>query len=139
MKSSSGFAVSGRPAASGWPASSKALLTSLTLITIDRTEPSPSSVCQSSVAVTAGSSSRLTSAGAAAAPRPSSRPERISLTAERTTLSPITSTVTVAPDTISACGGFASPAATRPRSAPISPFSAARTLGSGMPIRTMGS
>ena len=86
------------------------------------------------------SSSRAAAAGAAAAAAlPSSRPLRMSFTAERTTLSPMTSTVTVAPETMSTCGGFAVPAATRPSSCPIRPFSAAMIFGSGMPMSTIGS
>ena len=63
----------------------------------------------------------------------------MSLTAERTTLSPITSTVTVAPLTMSTCGGFAVPAATAPRSWSIRPFRAAMIFASGMPTSTIGS
>jgi len=75
---------------------------------------------------------------ATAAPSPS-RPERISRTAERTTLSPMTSTVTVAPETMSTCGGRSAPAATRPRSWPTSVLSESTTCFSGMPISTIGS
>jgi len=54
-------------------------------------------------------------------------------------LSPITSTVTVAPLTISTCGAGAVPRATRSMSAPISLLTASTTRLSGMPSRTIGS
>ncbi len=63
----------------------------------------------------------------------------MSLVAERTMLSPITSTVTVAPLTISTCGGGESPRTTRSMSVPINLLTASRMRFSGIPTSTMGS
>ena len=60
-------------------------------------------------------------------------------TAERTTLSPMTSTVTVAPLTMSTWGGRSAPVATGFMSLPTRVFTASTMRRSGMPTRTMGS
>jgi len=105
-----------------------------------RTEPSPKSVCQSLVSVFDRSSLRVSVA--AATPVARSTPNRLlrmSWTAARDTLSPMTSTVTVAPLTMSTCGGRSAPEATRPMSLSMSAFIEATTFSSGMPISTIGS
>ncbi|MNI89527.1 hypothetical protein D3C73_1469360 [compost metagenome] len=71
-----------------------------------RIDPSPSSVSQSLGAVFERSSVLFSATVCVlATPSPLRRLLRISATAERTTLSLITRTVTVAPLTMSTCGG----------------------------------
>ena len=139
---SSGSPSSGCATAAALPVFSKALFTSATERSSLRTDPSPTRPCQSRISLFVGSMvfDACGATLAAALSWAPSRPLLISFVAERTILSPMTRTVTVAPLTMSTWGAGAVPLATRAISAPISLLTASRFARfSGMPTRTMGS
>ena len=114
---SSGSPASGLSAAAWLPLRAKASFTSPMERCSRRTEPSPSRLSQSRTSPGPGASVGAACAGGGAAPGGGSaeaRRPRSSFTVERTTLSAMTSTVTVAPLTMSTCGGRCSPRRHRP-------------------------
>ena len=117
MKSASSGSGSGRCAATVLPEATKALFTWPTARCRWRTAPSFSKASQSASAPACGSTTRP-AAGAAAFAAPPDCSARATRTAERTTLSPITSTVTVAPLTISGIAIWVGPAEMARMSAP---------------------
>ncbi len=140
MNVSSGFPACGWAAAAGLPDSSKARLTSATVRRKRAIDPSLISAAQSCSSSSSRSSTTLAiSVRAGVVPAAVRRPLRQRRTAERTTLSAITSTVTVAPLTMSGCGARSLPAAMAPMRAPSSLLTASTTRRSGTPTSTMGS